>query len=196
MPWLPVPVPFPASSSCPPLAGWPEKVSLGAGPPWPRGCPSQPSSKPARPAGAQASRRGDAGSPWPLTHALCLGQPGHMCSHHHSAGKGGSFRFLLAGERQPRQMPHEAPPCHGPPYACCKWRADVPSRPQLALSFCTSLQQACVRPGGVQWSTGQLRADVAEVGIGLAVTLLPQLPECWHDKIQHHTYPVPIAASG
>lgn len=30
----------------------------------------------------------------------------------------------------------------------------------------------------------------------LTAMLLPQLPECWDDRMQHHTYPVPIAASG
>lgn len=36
-----------------------------------------------------------------------------------------------------------------PPCACCKWRPDVPSRPQLAPSFYTSLQQACCGDGRV-----------------------------------------------
>lgn len=90
MPWHPVPAPFPASSRCPPLAGWPEKVSVRTGGPWHRAVPASPARSRRDPTGAQASRRGDAGSPGPLTHALCLGQPGHMCSHHHSAGKGGA----------------------------------------------------------------------------------------------------------
>lgn len=42
----------------------------------------------------------------------------------------------------------------------------------------------------------RFRADVAEVGTGLtAATLLPQLPECQGDRVQHRIYPGPIAAS-
>lgn len=40
--------------------------------------------------------------------------------------------------------------------------------------------------------SGTHRADVAEVGMGLTAILLPQLPECWDDRMQHHT----IAAAG
>lgn len=50
----------------------------------------------------------------------------------------------------------------------------------------------CVGTGGSQWNTGRLRADVAEIGMGLTAILLPQLPECPDDRMQPHT----IAASG
>lgn len=40
----------------------------------------------------------------------------------------------------------------------------------------------------------RLRADVAEVGSGLTATLLPQLPDCQDDRVQHHIHPGPIAA--
>lgn len=89
--------PLPSLNSCPPLAGWPEKVSVRAGGPWHRAVPASPAQSRRSPTGVQASRRGDAGSPGPLTHALCLGQPGHMCSHHHRAEKGGAMRPVPRG---------------------------------------------------------------------------------------------------
>lgn len=49
-----------------------------------------------------------------------------------------------------------------PPCAYCKWRPDVPSRLQLAPSFCASLRQACVGAGGSHRMGSACAAQLAQ----------------------------------